>query len=80
MTTRKITTLEITAKCSDLCNVIAMDSDGVAVTEGDGYVPSFMPGEHYGDYVILQIDVATGKILNWKAPSDSTIKRDLKSM
>lgn len=31
----------------------------------EGYVPGFMPGDHYGDYVELEIDLDTGKILNW---------------
>ena len=36
----------------------------VIVEQEDGYVPAFFPGE-YGDYVDLQIDVRTGKIINW---------------
>jgi len=40
----------------------------------DGYVPSFMPGEHYGDYLILDIDVDTGVVLNWQKPSVSQIQ------
>jgi len=43
-----------------------IDQDKV-VYEHDGYVPGFMPGEHYGDYIELDIDVKTGKILNWTA-------------
>jgi hypothetical protein len=31
----------------------------------DGYVPSFFPGEHFGDYIIFDI-ASDGKILNWK--------------
>lgn len=29
------------------------------------YVPGFMPGDHYGDYIILNIG-AGGEIANWK--------------
>jgi hypothetical protein len=25
-----------------------------------------MPGDHYGDYLMLDIDPYTGKIVNWK--------------
>lgn len=25
-----------------------------------------MPGEHYGDYVMLDIDLATGRITGWE--------------
>lgn len=78
--TRKITTLTLSAKCSDLCYVHAQDANGLVIAEGDGYVPSFMPDEHYGDYVMLEIDVATGKILNWTPPSDAIILRDLENM
>jgi len=77
---RRITTLEITAKCSDLCGVTAKGIGNGVIAEGDGYVPGFMPDEHYGDYVMLEIEVATGKILNWKVPTDSEIERDIKDM
>ena len=77
---REITILEITAKCSDLCNVTATNKAGDTIQNGDGYVPAFMPGENYGDYVILEIEVETGKILNWKPPTDAEIRRDLEGM
>ncbi len=77
---RKVEIIEITAKCSDLCSAVATNKAGDTIQAGDGYVPDFMPGEHYGDYVILEIEVATGKILNWKTPSDAEILRDLEGM
>jgi hypothetical protein len=61
--------LKIHAKCSDCCSATLVDQDGKTITENDGYVPDFMPGDHYGDYVILDIDLETGQILNWKKPS-----------
>ena len=60
--------LKITAKCSDLFGATLVTDKGKFKVY-DGYVPKFMPGEHYGDYVILDIDVETGKILNWMPPS-----------
>lgn len=33
-----------------------------------------MPGEHYGDYLILEIDLDTGQIKNWKAPTAKQIE------
>jgi hypothetical protein len=60
------TVLEITAKCSDMFSHRIYKADGTLYREYDGYVPSFMPGEHYGDYVMLNIDPYTGKILDWK--------------
>ena len=44
-------------------------STGTTLCEFDDYVPSFMPGEHYGDYVILDIDIDTGQITNWETPN-----------
>lgn len=67
------TTIEISAKCSDLFGA-SLYKDGKLVGEYDGYVPDFFPGEHYGDYVILKIDVDTGKILNWKKPTAADLK------
>jgi hypothetical protein len=44
-----------------------MDADGECILDQeDGYVPSFMPGEHYGDYLILDIDIDSGLVTNWK--------------
>lgn len=60
----KPTIISITAKCSDMFS--ASLNNGKSY---DGYVPSFFPGEHYGDYVELEIELATGKILNWKVPT-----------
>jgi hypothetical protein len=48
--------------------------DGEQVGEYHGYVPDFFPDDHYGDYVQLEIDIKTGKILNWNVPT----KKDLK--
>jgi len=61
---KKISKLRLSAKCSDMCNVELVHEDG-SVTEGDGYVPDFFPGDHYGDYIILDIDPNTGIITNW---------------
>jgi len=51
--------------------------DGKLVAEHDDYVPDFMPGEHYGDYVELDIDIETGQILNWKKPTKVELKTQL---
>ena len=63
-------TVHICAKCSDLCFSQVLDEGGAVIAEHDGYVPDFMPGEHYGDYVELDIDIKTGKILNWNPGND----------
>ena len=64
--------ININAKCSDLF-AASYYKDNKYIGEYDGYVPQFMPGQHYGDYVTLQIDADTGKIINWKAPSEAQL-------
>ena len=50
--------------------LMGTDENGKPVEkEYSGYVPDFMPGEHYGDYVELTIELDTGKFLNWKKPT-----------
>ena len=61
--------LSICAKCRDCFAASVLDQNGEELIDYDGYVPKFMPGEHYGDYVMLDIDISTGQILNWVKPS-----------
>jgi len=65
--------MEISAKCSDMFNA---DFDG---KDYDGYVPDFFPGEHYGDYVRLKIDIDTGTIVDWKTPTQSELDEMFKT-
>lgn len=60
------TTLSICLKVSDCFNATLKDAEGEVLKEHEGYVPGFMPGEHYGDYVMLEIEIDTGQITNWK--------------
>ena len=60
--------LHIHLKVRDEFTCSISDQDGVTLKEYEGYVPSFMPGEHYGDYVILDIDMDTGMVTNWTVP------------
>lgn len=66
--------LKIHAKCSDCCTARLYDADGAMLADHDGYVPDIMPGEHYGDDIILDIDIDTGTILNWKKPSAEAVE------
>ena len=78
--------LHISGKTSDLCYARLEDKDGNVLKEHDGYVPEFMPGQHvgeepdshYGDYIILSIDIETGKILNWKKPTKAELDNFIK--
>lgn len=69
-------TLMIHCKVSDRFTATLLDQNGEDIhVQEDGYVPSFMPGEHYGDYVILEIDMDTGVINNWKKPSAESVEK-----
>lgn len=69
-------TLKIHLKVSDRFCASIHDQDGVELGgQSDGYVPSFMPGDHYGDYVILDIDLDTGMVTNWKKPHKDDIQK-----
>jgi hypothetical protein len=70
-TKRKKMILKISAKCSDMCFAVLVNDKGIVVKEHDGYVPSLLGG---GDYIELDIDVATGRIMNWKIPTEADIK------
>jgi len=68
-------TMKIHLKCVDDFSAIIVDQDGEEIFgQGDGYVPGFMPGEHYGDYLILDIDIDTGQITNWVAPTAAQLQ------
>ena len=71
--------LKLHLKVSDCFDAQLVDQNGEVVKEYEGYVPKFMPGEHYGDYVILDIDVDTGKILNWKVPTAEQLQNFMDS-
>jgi hypothetical protein len=70
--------IKITAKCSDMFSATLINAKGNTVGSYDGYVPKWMPGEHYGDYVELNIDAATGKILNWTPPTQAQLDETFK--
>ena len=62
--------LRIHCKVSDRFTASLHDQNGEEIhSQDDGYVPGFMPGEHYGDYVILNINIDTGQITNWTQPT-----------
>jgi hypothetical protein len=71
--------IQLSAKCSDLFSCSVTDNkDNLLVDGYDGYVPAFMPDEHYGDYVILDIDVKTGQILNWRKDAEKLVRQFIK--
>ena len=71
--------LKLSAKCSDMCSLEYTDAKG-KVTKHDGYVPEGIGiGEFYGDYIEMEIDMATGQILNWKPQTDARVKAAIKA-
>lgn len=62
-------TIEIYAKVRDAGCYTVCDQHGDEIGERDGYVPSWFPGDHYGDYLILKVDLETGYITNWNVPT-----------
>lgn len=62
--------IKIHAKCTDCFSMTVLDTNGNEILDHDGYVASFMPGNHYGDYIILDIDPKTGVITNWPKIED----------
>jgi hypothetical protein len=71
-----IKTMEIYCKVSDRFTFALKDDEGETVyQQDDGYVPDFMPGQHSGDYIILNIDIDTGKIANWTPPSAEKLQK-----
>lgn len=65
--------LRLYCKVCDMFTAGLYDQDGQEIFDYEGYVPNFMPGEHYGDYLILNIELDTGKITNWRVPSPEEI-------
>jgi hypothetical protein len=69
-------TIKFSAKCSDLFGASLLEN-GRVIGNYDGYVPDCVPGE-YGDYVRMEIDIETGRILNWKKPTIKQLRETFK--
>lgn len=68
--------LKMHIKVRDMFQAELVDEDGSTIhNQDDGYVPGFMPGEHYGDYLILDLDITTGQVVNWKVPTPAQIAK-----
>lgn len=59
-------TLKLHLKVRDCCSFTIEDAQGNKLADHDDYVPGFFPGDHYGDYIILDIDLDTMQITNWE--------------
>lgn len=73
-----VKTMKLHVKISDRFGGDLVDEQGEVVHSfDDSYVPDWFPGEHYGDYLILDIDIDTGLITNWKKPSAKQIEESI---
>ncbi|KTC59076.1 hypothetical protein [Pseudomonas savastanoi] len=70
-----VTELHLHIKVCDRFTAGLKDAQGAEVCSYNGYVPDFFPGEHYGDYLMLNIDLETGQIKNWKKPDAADIEK-----
>lgn len=64
--------LHITARCSDSFNA-TLSVEGKVVSEYEGYVPSGI-GIGGGDDIEMTIDLDTGQIQDWEAPSELAVE------
>lgn len=69
--------LRVCAKCVDNFSAKLIHQQGHEMKSHDGYVPNFMPGDHYGDYIEIDIDTETGMIVNWTNPPLKKVLNDL---
>lgn len=72
-----VTELRLHIKVADRFECDLNDAQGEQVGGYEGYVPDFFPGDHYGDYLILNINLETGQIKNWKKPAAADIEKML---
>lgn len=73
-------TMKLHVKITDRFGGDLVDEQGEVIHEfEDSYVPDWFPGDHYGDYLILDIDIDTGHITNWKKPSAEDIEQSISS-
>ena len=74
-------TIRIYCKVSDNFTAsILDDKDEVIAEQDDGYVWEIMPGNHYSDYLILDIDIDTGKVTNWEKPEVEDLEQLIKDL
>ena len=73
----EVSKIKLCIKVCDGFNCDILNSSDEKVGEYEGYVPMFFPGQHWGDYLMLDIDLESGKILNWSKPTEEDISNML---
>jgi hypothetical protein len=70
------TEIRLYCKVCDNFTAHITDQDGKEIGgQDEGYVPDFFPDKHYGDYLILNINLETGLITNWVKPTREEIEK-----
>jgi hypothetical protein len=67
-------TLSLMCKVSDRFTCDINDPEGNYVGGYNGYVPDFLSGSSGEDYLDLDIDLETGRIVNWRKPTAKEIE------
>lgn len=77
MSQPQIKKMILCAKVADRLNLTFCNEQDKIVFEYSGYVPEFFPESEETwnnfDYVVFEIDIENGMILNWKKPSESEL-------
>jgi hypothetical protein len=76
----KVKTITIQVKATDTSFITYHGPNGIVIASEEGNLPNFLPGANYGEYLSLDIDLATGKILNWTSPSQDEISQCLEEL
>lgn len=67
-------TIKIEIHCADRFNFELREGDRLLAEGGQTYVPEWFPGGQFGDGFEMVIDLATGRIVNWKAPAAEAVQ------
>ena len=70
-----VTEMRLHIKVCDRFEADLKNAQGADVGGYTGYVPDFFPGAHFGDYLMLNIDLETGQIKNWQKPVAADIEK-----
>ncbi len=71
----KIKTAKIHGKVSDCFHIQLKDESGNELLTDDGYMPPWFSLREY-DSIVMEIDNATGKILNWVPIEDEVLENE----
>lgn len=71
----EVKTLKVCGKCCDCCSASLHDQDGEQIgKDWDNYVPMGMGLGDDPDYIDIEIDLETGKIVGWQPPTQGAIE------